>query len=65
MPGPLAINSEIWSDMFRVTVYYLAFDMIMMLIFPTKGDWQYLTHHFFGGIGIWQFWYLELGGSLD
>jgi len=58
---PGVIRYALWSDMFRVTYCYLAFDIIMMLLFPTKGDWQYITHHFFGGIGIWQFWYFQMG----
>ena len=45
----------IWDMMFKMTIYYLACDFLMMLIFPSKTDGPWILHHLVGGLGIYLF----------
>lgn len=52
-------EEELWQAMFGIMTSYLAFDLIMMLSMPGKGDGTWLVHHIVGGLGMGLIWQLR------
>ena len=57
--GPLYSYDSLWCLMFKTTSCYLAGDIILMLLMPSKGDRTWIIHHIIGGIGIFLIWKRE------
>lgn len=53
-------RAPFFDTMFAMSVMYLGFDAVMMLLSPSEGDGTWLIHHIIGGIGIQLIWKTEL-----
>jgi len=50
------VTYQAWSLMFQITYFYLAVDLVLMILMPSPGDMTWLFHHLVGGIGVYLMW---------